>query len=309
MAEEVFDLIIIGGGPAGITAGIYASRLGLNALLITKNFGGQMAQKPIAIDNYPGFESIGGMELIKKMESHLRSLKIEIQLEEASGIEKEENFLVKTKSGKAYSSKSLILTSGTEAKQLNIPGEKEFTGRGVSYCAVCDGPLFKNKEVAIIGGGNVGLETAIFLSNIAKKIYILEFSNELKAFEENISAIKKSKNIEIIFNAKAKEINGEKMVKSLVYTDLKTNLEKELEIQGVFVEIGYKPAVSYIQKLADFNERGEIKVNCETMETKTPGLFAAGDVTSSLYKQIVVSAGEGAKAALSAYKYDKSLAG
>jgi len=304
--EEVYDLITVGGGPAGMTAGIYVSRLGLKALLITKNFGGQIASKPAQIDNYPGVESIGGMELIARMKKHLESLNAQIVLDEVVSLtEKEGIFTLEAKSGKMFYSKSVILTSGTEPRKLGIKGEDEFAGKGVSYCAVCDGPIFRDKAVAVIGGGNVGFETAIFLSEIAKKIHILEYSDQIRAFEENIKAVKEAGKTEIITNAEVKEIKGGKLVSGLVYRDLKTNETKELSAEGVFVVIGYKPLVSYVQNLVDFNGRGEIVVDSETMKTKTPGLFAAGDVTVTPYKQIVIAAGEGAKAALTAYKYLK----
>lgn len=304
--ENNYDLIIVGGGPAGMTAGIYASRLGLKSFLVTKSFGGQIASKPVAIDNYPGFDSIEGIELIKKMEKHLKGLDIDINLDEVVALESiKKGFLVKLKGGEEFTAKSIIATSGAEAKQLNIPGEKEFTGKGVSYCAICDGPIFKGKTVAIIGGGNVGFETAIFMSNIAEKIYVLEYSDQVKAFNKIVKLAQESGKIKIITNAIAKKIKGEKFVKSLIYKDLKENIEKELFAQGVFIVIGYKPVVQYLQKLVEFNSVGEIIVNCETMETSVPGIFAAGDVTSGIYKQIVISAGEGAKSALSAYKYIK----
>jgi len=289
-----------------MTAGIYVSRLGLKALLITKNFGGQIASKPAQIDNYPGVESIGGMELIARMKKHLESLNAQIVLDEVVSLtEKEGIFTLEAKSGKMFYSKSVILTSGTEPRKLGIKGEDEFAGKGVSYCAVCDGPIFRDKAVAVIGGGNVGFETAIFLSEIAKKIHILEYSDQIRAFEENIKAVKEAGKTEIITNAEVKEIKGGKLVSGLVYRDLKTNETKELSAEGVFVVIGYKPLVSYVQNLVDFNGRGEIVVDSETMKTKTPGLFAAGDVTVTPYKQIVIAAGEGAKAALTAYKYLK----
>jgi NADH-dependent peroxiredoxin subunit F len=304
--ESNYDLIIVGGGPAGITAGIYASRLGLKSLLVTKSIGGQMASKPVAIDNYPGFKNIEGSELIKKMEVHLKSLNMEICFDEVVLVKKNTNlFEVELKSERKLNSKALIVTSGAEAKHLNVPGEQEFTGKGVGYCAVCDGPLFKDKEVVVVGGGNVGFETAIFLSNIASKIYILEYSDQVKAFEKIINLAKGSGKLEIITSAQVKEIKGDKFVKSLVYKDVMDNTEKELLVQGIFIVIGYTAVTQYIQNLVDFNSRGEIIVDSETMKTRTGGLFAAGDVTNGLYKQIVISAGEGAKAALSAYKYIK----
>ncbi len=302
-----YDLIIIGGGPAGMTAGIYAGRLGLKTLLITKSFGGQIAKKAVAIENYPGFESIPGIELVQKMEKHLRTQKIDIEIDEVRKVEKaEQGFLVFAKK-KEFQAKAVILTSGADPRPLEVPGEEEFIGKGVSYCSVCDGPMFRNKVVAIIGGGNAGFETAIFLAKIAKKIYILEYGSKPKAFAANQETVKKTGKTEIITNTALKEIKGKKFVESIVYQDMKTKKEKTLKVEGVFVEVGYQPATSYVKGLVDFNERDEIKVEFETCQTKTSGLFAAGDLNVGAIKQIVTAAGEGAKAAISAYNYIQKL--
>jgi len=299
-----YDLIIIGGGPAGMTAGIYASRLGLKTLLITKSFGGQIAKKAVGVENYPGFKSISGLELVQKMEEHLKSQKVGIEMDEVRKVEKRnKNFLVSTKSKKEFQAKAVILASGADPRPLEIPGEKEFIGKGVSYCSVCDGPIFRNKVVAVVGGGNAGFETAIFLTKIVKKIYILEFGPEPKAFAANQEIVKKTGKAEIITNAALKEIKGDKFVESIIYEDRRTKKEKTLSVEGVFVEVGYQPATAYVKGLVDFNERDEIKVEFETCQTKTPGLFAAGDLNVGAVKQIVTAAGEGAKAALAAYNY------
>ncbi len=299
-----YNLIIIGGGPAGITAGIYASRLNLNTLLITKSFGGQVAKKAVAIENYPGFESILGPELTKKMEDHLKAQEINIEIDEVGKVEKtNDNFLISTKSKKEFQAKAVILASGADPRPLEVPGGKEFIGKGVSYCSVCDGPIFKDKTVAIIGGGNAGFETAIFLAKIAKKIYILEYGSDIKAFEANQDVVKKIGIVEIIKNAELKRIEGKKFVESIIYKDRKTKKEKTLSVKGVFVEIGSQPATSYVKGLVDFNKNDEIKVEFETCHTKTPGLFAAGDLNVGRFKQIVTACGEGAKAALAAHNY------
>jgi len=304
----IYDLIIIGAGPAGMTAGIYACRLGLKTLIITKNIGGQLAKKAVLIDNYPGFEKISGPELIKKMENHLRSQPIEIILEEATKVKKEkEIFIVRTSNKKIFKAKAVILASGSDPRPLEIPGEKEFMGKGVSYCSVCDGPIFKDKVVAVIGGGNAGFETAFFLTRIAQKIYILESTSKLGANKTNQELVEKSKKVKIITNALLKKIQGEKFVNSIIYVDKQTGKEEKLEVDGVFVEVGYQPATSYAKELVDFNEKDEIKVEFETCQTKTPGLFAAGDLNTGPFKQIVTAAGEGAKAALAAYNYIENL--
>ena len=302
-----YELIIIGGGPAGITAGIYASRLGLKTLLITKSFGGQIASKAVAIKNYPGFESISGPDLVQKMVSHLKAQEIDIEIDEVLSLKKKDkDFLVSSKNKKDFLAKALILATGADPRPLEVPGEKEFIGKGVSYCSLCDGPLFKDKTVAIIGGGNAGFETAIFLSKIAKKIYILEFGPEPKAFETNQKIAKASGKLEIIINVELKEIKGGKFVESIVYQDRKIKKDKTLKVKGVFVEVGYEPATSYVKGLVEFNKRDEIKIKLETCETSTPGIFAAGDLNEGTAKQIVTAAGEGAKAALAAHNFIKS---
>ncbi|MCP6718227.1 MAG: FAD-dependent oxidoreductase [Patescibacteria group bacterium] len=304
----MYDLIIIGGGPAGITAGIYAARQKVKTLLVTKNFGGQITKKAVAIENYPGFEEITGLDLIKKFENHLRKFKdqVEIKMEEIVKVEKQGDvFLICTKDNIKFKAKTVIIATGAGPKALNIPGEEEFIGKGVSFCAVCDGAIFTNKDVAVVGGGNSGFETALFLSNIARKIYILEYGSEPKADQESQEIVKKNKKTEIITNTQLKEIKGGEFVHSLVYEDRVTKQEKTLKVEGVFVEIGLVPAGSIVKDLVDFNERNEIKVKPESCETKTPGLFAAGDVNEGKYKQIVASCGEGAKTFLAVFDYLK----
>lgn len=301
----MYDLIIIGGGPAGITAGIYAARQKLKTLLITKSFGGQIAIKTVEIENYPGFEKISATDLIKNFENHLRKFEIDIKMNSVIKIEKNGNFFsVLIKDGQLFQAKTIIITSGADRRPLKVPGEKEFIGRGVSYCAVCDGPMFSNKSVVIIGGGDAGFETALALNQWAKKIYILERSLKTSASLENQEKIKDTEKIEIITNVILKEIRGDKFVNSIIYQDRILKKDNILNVDGVFVEIGSLPAVSFIENgLVDFNEKCEIKINHQTCQTKTPGLFAAGDVTETKNKQIVIAAGEGAKAALSAYEY------
>lgn len=322
----LYELIIIGGGPAGITAGIYAARQKLNTLLITKGFGGQIGRKAVPIENYLGFPKISSTELIKKFQSHLEELsrsnfaspelseQIKTVIDEVTNLEKKgANFLVSTKKKKKFEAKAVIIASGADPRPLEVPGEKEFISRGVSYCAVCDGPMFTEKTVAVVGGGNSGFETAIFLSNYVKKIYILESGPEVKADETNHEAVRKLGKTEIITNAAVKKIEGsprpsavgrgDKFVKSITYQDLKTKKMKKLAVDGVFVEVGNQPVTSFAKGLVEFNERDEIVVEFETCATKTPGLFAAGDANVGKYKQIVTAAGEGAKAALAAYDY------
>jgi len=308
----MYDLIIIGGGPAGITAGIYAARQKLNTLLITKDFGGQVARKAVMIENYPGFEEISGLELIQKLEKHLRKQKIDIERDEVGKVKKvKDRFLIITKSKNRFIAKAVIIASGADPRPLEVPGEKEFLGRGVSYCTVCDSPLFSNKTVAVIGGGNAGFEAALFLSKIAKKIYILEYSPKVGADEINQERVKKTGKVEVVTNAALKQIKGQKFVNSIIYQDRKTKKNITLPLEGIFVEIGSQPATSFVKGLVKFNHLinrlDEIEIDPRTCQTATPGLFAAGDVTDVKDKQIVIAAGEGAKAALSVYQYLQKL--
>lgn len=305
----VYDLIIIGGGPAGITAGIYAGRQRMNTLLITKEFGGQMAKKATEVCNYPGFPKVSGIELIEKFVEHLKIQEtVEIKTAEVGKIEKHSDvFTIITTENEKIEGRSVIIATGADPRPLEAIGEKELIGKGVGYCVTCDGPLFKNKTVAVVGGGNSGLEAALFMARYASKIYVLEFGSELKADQENKNDVEKSDKIEVIINAAVKEIKGDPsaggMVSSLVYEDQISKEMKTLEVQGVFIEIGTQPATSLAKGLVDFTKRDEIMVETESFATKTPGLFAAGDNNSGHHKQIVTAAGEGCKAALAAYEY------
>lgn len=302
----IYDLIIIGAGPAGVAAAVYAARQRLSILIISKDIGGQVAKKAVDIENYPGFEKISGPDLVDLYQKQLKANKLEVTLDEVIVIEKNNGkFFVSTKSGKIHETISVITTSGAESKMLNVPGEEEFAGKGVSYCSLCDGPIFKDKIVAVVGGGNNGFESAIFLSNYVKKIYILEYSDKVNADQENQELVANNKHIEMITNAKVLKIEGKVFVNSITYEDMADKKEKTLEVNGVFVEIGYSPSTSFLNGLVELNDKNEVIFDPNTLATKTPGLFSAGDCNVSKYKQIVMASGEGAKAALSAYEYIK----
>ncbi len=303
--NKIYDLIIIGGGPGGMTAGMYAGRQKIDTLLITKDFGGQMAKKSVDICNYPGFESITGAELIEKFKSHLNSQEITIEKAEVGNVEKRKDvFYVKTPDNE-FKSYAVIVATGADPRLLEVPGEKEFLGKGVSYCPHCDGPLFRDKKVAVIGGGNSAFEAALFLSNYVEKIYILEQGSEIKADKQSQELLEKTGKAEIITSAKLKEISGDNFVGSIICQDAEG--EKELEVKGVFVEIGYQPATSFVKGLVLFTERDEIIVEYETCRTKTAGLYAVGDCNAGRFNQIVTAAGEGAKASMAAYEYLKNF--
>jgi thioredoxin-disulfide reductase len=292
----IHDLIIIGGGSAGITAGIYAARQKISTLLLTKSFGGQMVHKSVEIENYPGFNKISSSELIERFENQLRNKDIEIEEDKVLLITKKEYFNISTEKEKQYQAKAVIIATGSEPRKLNIKGEKEFLGKGISYCPTCDGPLFSKKKVVVIGGGEAGFETAIFLKKYASEVTILEQGKEPRASKE-IQERANNIGIQVIVNVFVKEIKGTDFVEEILYN------EGSIKTDGAFVQIGYVPDASFAESLVDVNERGEILVNFETLETKTPGLFAAGDINNGKVKQIVTACGEGAQAAIYAYNY------
>ncbi|OHA62360.1 MAG: hypothetical protein A2117_01600 [Candidatus Wildermuthbacteria bacterium GWA2_46_15] len=309
---DIYDLIIIGGGPAGIAAGIYGARKALKILLLTKDFIGQTG-KTALVDNYPGFPEISGLELMGKFKEHLKKFEIEIKEGEyVKSLTKKENFFEAVlDSGEQFSAKAVIVAGGRKPRFLNIPGEAEFSGRGVSYCSICDAPLFRGKAVAVVGGGNAGFEAAIDLLPFAVKIYILEISDKLIADEVSQEKVKKdgAGRVEIIRQAKALEIKGKNFVEELVYQDLASGQAGELAVQGIFIQVGSLPTVGFLKDsgLVEFNQFGEIVVDPKTGATQAPGLFAAGDVTDVKYKQIGVAVGEGIKAALSAHEYLRKM--
>jgi len=307
--QNVYDLIIVGGGPAGITAGIYAARKRLKTLLITKNFLGQVA-KTGQIDNYSGFPEISGMKLMKKFEEHLKKFDIKINEDEevtkvdVSGLANHKTkFLVKTKNGKEFSGRVVIVATGRDPRPLEIPGEKEFIGRGVSYCSICDSPFFKDKSAAVIGGGNSGFEAALDLTKYAKRIFIFERSDKIIADEILQEQVKRERKIQIHLNKEMKKIEGIGKVQALIYQDLKTGETFQVPIDGIFVQIGSVPATGFLKGLCEFNENDEIKVDFETCTASCPGIFAAGDVNDGKWKQIIIAAAEGCRAALAAYEY------
>lgn len=309
----MYDLIIIGGGPAGISAGIYAARKKIKTLILTKDFIGQVG-KTSEVDNYPGFPGISGIDLIKKFEKHLRKFEIEISLGEVIKVNRNgENFLIKVKGGKEFLAKTIIIATGRDPRPLEVPGEKEFIGRGVSYCSTCDGPFFKDKAVAIIGGGNSGFEAVLDLIPYAKRIFVFEQSDKIMADEILRERVKKESKIQIHLNKKIKKIEGDGKVQDMIYQDTKTSKTFQVPIDGIFIEIGSIPATGFLKGVVDphtkfgvgvkFNKNDEIKVDLETCSTSCPGIFAAGDVNNGKWKQIVIAAGEGSRAALAVYEY------
>jgi NADH-dependent peroxiredoxin subunit F len=305
----VYDLIIVGASAAGIASGIYAARRNLNFLVVSQDIGGEVA-KSGEVRNYPGFPKTDGIELSEKFKEHLLSNNVTPETMvsvksvkkdgELFGIESEKNGEAIT-----YETKSIIVATGVEPRHLGIPGEDEFRGKGVTYCTTCDGPLFRDKIVATVGGGNSALESALMLSEIASKVYLVNRNEEMKGETVLIDKVVAAKNIELITNAETTEIIGEQMVNGLKYKDKSTEEEKNLEVQGVFVHIGSIPNSGMID-IVEKNKFGEIIVD-RIGKTSVEGIFAAGDVTDIPYKQITIATGMGAVAALSVVNYLDNL--
>lgn len=292
----MYDVIIIGGGIAGMTSAIYTTRRALKTLILTADIGGQMSKNP-EIGNWPGEESVNGSELSLKIKAQVEKLGAEINYELVNKIEKKDKtFLVKTMAGE-YEAKAVILAFGKVPRRLNIPGEEELVGRGVSYCVTCDGPFFKDKNVVIVGGGNSALDAAHLMSKIAKNIYLVHRNEEFRGDEYLVNKVKKDPNIESIMNANITKINGEDKVKSAELDN-----GKVIETDAVFIEVGYIVNEALIKDFIKRDEKGQVVTDLKQM-TSVPGLFAAGDLADSLYQQLVIAAGEGASAALSAYHY------
>jgi thioredoxin-disulfide reductase len=299
--NNLYDSIVIGASAAGISAGIYLKRQKLNFLILTKDIGGEMALSGI-IENYPGFPLTNGVELTQKFKEHLEKYGIEPAMEEVIKIEKENVFKVVT-SKNEYLSKTVIIATGSNPKKLNVPGEKEFYHKGVSYCSVCDMPLFPKKIVAIIGGGNSALESGILASKICQKAYIINKNPKFKGDKVLSEEVSKKENVEIIYNALTQEIYGDEFVKGIKYLDQNTGEIKDLKVDGVFIHIGLKPNTDFAPDEWQIkNEYGEIIIN-ELCQTKIPGLFAAGDVTNIPHKQIGIAVGQGIIAALEVVRY------
>lgn len=298
----MYDVIIIGGGPAGLSAAIYSSRRALKTLVISRDIGGQIAKTP-DIENYPGVEKISGVELANKFKTQAEKFGATIIFEETTKIEKtEDKFSVKTLRNE-YEAKTVILASGKKPRELDVPGENEFKGRGVSYCATCDAPFFKNKTLAVVGGGNSALDAALLASKYCKKVYLIHRRDSFAGEQVLIDTVNFTKNIEVVFNSQIKEIKGEQVVKSVVLSD-----DKIIETDGVIVEVGFIVDHSLVEGLVDIDSKKQVVVN-NIQETSVPGIFAAGDLTTTPYKQAIISAAEGAKAALSCYDYLQKLQG
>ncbi len=304
--NKIYDLIIIGAGPAGMTAGIYAARKKLKTLIISKDIGGQAGWSS-DIENYPGFSMVTGPDLVSKFEHHLEEFKDDVELRVSiSGVKqiskKDNNFIVISGDGKKEHARAIIIAGGRLPRALGIPGEKQFLNKGVAYCAWCDGPIFKGKDVVVAGGGNSGLDAALNLSRLVNQIYIINVTKELTGDPVMIEKVMALAHIRIINNAEILAIEGERVVESVRIKSGDGGLEKDLPVSGVFIEVGSISATDYLKDLLKLNKQGEIIIDEYNM-TSVAGIFAAGDITDIKEKQIITAAGEGAKAGIQASQY------
>jgi len=299
-----YDLAIVGGGPAGLTAAVYAARKNLDAVLISKDIGGQTLLTS-DIENYMGYQYVSGRELAAKFEEQVKRYPIDVAVgEEVARVAPEDGgFVVTTSTNREVRARAVIVATGKRSRALGVPGERELVGRGVSYCAVCDAPLFPGKDVIVVGAGNSGATAVVDLLKIARRIYVVDVLPDWRADPVLVDRIRAAgEMVQPFFGHEVVEIKGESRVEGIVIKDRGSGQVRELPVQGVFIEIGLIPNSEPVKGVAELNRWGEIVVDCKC-QTSVPGLFAAGDVTTVPEKQIIIAAGEGAKAALSAYAY------
>ncbi|BEP30021.1 NAD(P)/FAD-dependent oxidoreductase [Helicovermis profundi] len=302
----IYDILVIGGGPSGLNSALYSKRSGLNVGIIADKYGGQILDTS-SVENYLGYESLSGEELAKKFQKHISNYDIPIK--------KDSKVTNITKDNKVFSlilndttilkSKAVVIATGSKPRQLNVKGENEFLGKGVAYCAICDGPLFADRTVIVAGGGNSAVEAAMDLSKIASKVIIVHRS-KFRAEKILVDKLKKIENIDIHLNTEIKEIYGKRLVSGIKALNKSNKEIIDIKADGVFVEIGYNPNSEPFKDLIELNEKGEIIID-GLCKTNIEGIFASGDVTNVSYKQISISSGEGAKAALSANQYINAL--
>ncbi|MBN2540231.1 MAG: thioredoxin-disulfide reductase [Bacilli bacterium] len=300
--DKVFDTIIIGAGPAGLTASIYAKRAMLNFLILEKWLPGGEIANTYEVENYPGINNVSGAELADKMIDHTKELGVNITLESVDHVEFEGDIKKIVTDRNTYLTKTVVIATGASARKLGAPGEKELSGRGISYCAVCDGALFRNKVVAVIGGGDVAVEDAVYLSRVAKKVYIIHRRDELRAAKREQEKMFAIDNIEPIWDSVVGSFNGTEVLQSLTIKNKKTGVISDLELDGAFVAIGMNPNVDYLKDAVEFNDGGWI-VTDSLLETSAKGVYAAGDVRNTPLRQIVTSVADGALAIYALQKY------
>ncbi len=300
--KDPFDVLVIGGGPAGASSAIYAARKGIRVGIIADRFGGQVMDT-LGIENFIGTKYTEGPKLISEIEQHVNEYNIDVMKGlRAHNIEKKDLFEVELDNGAVLKSKTIILATGARWRDIGVPGEKEYKNKGVAYCTHCDAPLFEGKHVAVVGGGNSGIESALDLAGIVKHVTVFEFMSELKADAVLQERLRSLPNVDVILNAQTTEITGDETVKGISYIDRTTNEEKHVELQGAFIQIGLAPNTEWLGDTVERNQIGEIVID-KKGQTSIPGIFAAGDCTDTPYKQIIVSMGAGATAALGAFDY------
>ncbi|MGE6257632.1 alkyl hydroperoxide reductase subunit F [Heyndrickxia sporothermodurans] len=300
--KDPYDVLVVGGGPAGASAAIYAARKGIRTGIVAERFGGQILDT-LSIENFISIKATEGPKLAQALEDHLKEYNIDVMdLQRAKRLEKKDLFEIELENGAVLKSKTVIISTGARWRNINVPGEQELKNKGVAYCPHCDGPLFSGKDVAVIGGGNSGIEAAIDLAGIVKHVTVFEFAPQLKADQVLQKRLNSLPNVTVVTNAATKEITGTDNVTGITYTDRETGDEHHIELQGVFVQIGLVPNTEWLDGTLERNRIGEIIVD-KRGATTIPGVFAAGDCTDSAYNQIIISMGSGATAALGAFDY------
>lgn len=299
--EKTYDLIVLGGGPTAIGCAIYAARFALDVLVVGKIFGGLIATTHL-VENYPGITSTSGQGLMDMFKDHMNSLSIPYITDEIRSIENADDHFILHSFFQKFKAKSVVLATGSERKKLGIPGEEEFAGRGVSYCATCDGPFYKDKTVSVIGGSDSAAKEALFLSQNVKKVYIIYRGEEIRAEPINKKRVEENHKIEIIYGTNIVEITGDNTVKSVIFDN-----GTEFEVDGVFIEVGSIPNSDLAKRIGvETNEKDDIIINRKS-ETNIPGIFAAGDVADAPFKQAITGVAEGVVAAYSAFDYIKEM--
>lgn len=303
-AKEIFDVLVVGGGPAGSSAAIYAARKGIRTGVVAERFGGQVLDT-LAIENFISVQHTEGPKLAVALEQHVKEYAVDIMnLQRAEAlIPGEQAHAVRLASGATLQAKTVIISTGARWREMNVPGEKEYRNKGVAYCPHCDGPLFKGKRVAVIGGGNSGVEAAIDLAGVVAHVTLIEFDSKLRADAVLLTKLRSLPNVKIIVSAQSTEVVGDgQKVRGLNYLDRNSAVAHHIELEGIFVQIGLLPNTDWLKGVVGLSPTGEIQVD-ERGQTSVPGVFAAGDVTTAPYKQIIIAMGEGAKASLSAFDH------
>lgn len=306
---KTFDLAIIGGGPAGVAAGVYASRKRLKTIFLTDSFESQSTVS-LEIQNWIGDIAISGADLTKKLEAHLRAYAGDFVMVKANEkveiITKENNlFLIQSKKG-SYQARAVLITSGSSRRKLDVPGAKEFEAKGIVYCATCDAPLFGDKDVVVIGGGNSAFESAIQLFDYCKSVTLLNRRDEFRADPVTVKKALENPKLKIIKNAVPVSVKGDKFVSAIIFKDIITGQETELPTEGIFVEIGHIPSTDFVKKIIETTSTGNIKIDHKTQQTSIPGIWAAGDCTDGLYQQNNIAVGDAIRALEDIYRYLKN---